>query len=65
MYDELIKLGEGTPDIPGGYLEYVQKITTATATMQRMCGLNGVSKTMFIIHPVGCNRDRRLEVTIQ
>ena len=25
MYDELFKLGGGTPNIPKGYLEYVQK----------------------------------------
>ena len=25
MYDELIKLGGGTQDIPRGYSEYVQK----------------------------------------
>ena len=30
-----------------------------------MCGLNGVFETVFIIHPLGCNRDRCLEVTVQ
>ena len=65
MKYELIKLGKkGDSRYTREYLEYVQN-KTFTATRKEYVGWNEVSGAMFVTHPLGCDRDRRPEVTFQ
>ena len=60
-----LKLGEGVDSrYTRKYLEYVQN-KTYTATRKEYVGWNGVSGAMFVMHPLGCDRDECPEVTFQ
>ena len=60
-----VKLGEGVDSrYTWEYLEYVQN-KAYTDTRKEYVGWNGVSGAVFVTHPLGCDRDRRPEVTFQ
>ena len=65
MKNEWIKLGERGLQIYPSHTWSMSKNQNLHGYPQGMCGLNGFSEIVFIMHPLGCNRDRCLEVTIQ